>query len=101
MTLAGKGLTCRVPGDDHWSREVLAPLLRIAGYRLVEDTEQYVDLEILLEGEDSSARNSAAGELLVIGADGKSGKRSSPAVNRDDRAALTAAIQAASKRRAR
>ena len=100
-TLAGKSLTCRVPGDDHWSREVLAPLLRSGGYRLVDDRDQFVDLEILLESDDPAARSSAAGELLVIEVNGASDKPSGPAISRDDRAGLTAAIQAVSKRRSR
>ena len=101
ISLAGKSLTCRVPGDDHWSREVLAPLLRSGGYRLIDDRDQYVDLEILLESDDPLARSNAAGELLVIGTKSTSDQQSSPAISREDRAGLTAALQAVSKRRSR
>jgi two-component system chemotaxis sensor kinase CheA len=100
-TAGGSRPTCRLPAGDRWSREVLRPLVENAGYRVAGNAEQHVDLEILLEGEKTMSPDNAAGETLLIGNQEKGRKPSVQTVDRDDRAALTAAVNAAAKRRAR
>ncbi|HVR92000.1 MAG TPA: chemotaxis protein CheW [Novosphingobium sp.] len=99
-TAAGPRPTCRLPAGDSWSREVLRPLVESAGYQVLDDPELHVDLEILLEGERALAPGNAAGETLLIGNKGKGRKPGVAAIDRDDRAALMAAVHAASGRRA-
>lgn len=97
---AGPRPTCRLPTGDSWSREVLRPLVESAGYQVLDDPELQVDLEILLEGEKALPPGNAAGETLLIGNNGKGRKPGVAAIDRDDRAALMAAVHAANRRRA-
>ena len=70
-----------LPGDDPWCREFLRPLVSSAGYRIVEDGEAPVDLEITFDR--------GAKEVLLVGADRNGGQK----VPHDDYQALTAALQ--------
>lgn len=76
--------TCHLPGDDAWTRTFLRPLVESAGYRIVEQSRP-ADLAIRID--------SARSDSVVIGDQGL-------AVARDDVAALKAALQLASQRRA-
>ena len=93
--------TCRLPNGDSWSREVLRPLVESAGYRVVNETEQNADLEILVGDDTGASTGTAAGEILLIGGKGNARKTTVETIDRDDRAALTAALRAASGRSAR
>lgn len=84
---AGTKPSCRLPGDDPWCREFLRPLVRAAGYRIVEDRTARVDLEVTL---DSSAE-----DVLVIA----SNEAEPQPIRRDDHAALEAALRSAQLRR--
>lgn len=98
-SLAGAGHaprpTCRLPGGDVWSREVLRPLVEAAGYRVVDDAEADADIEIQL-GDDCAE---IAGDTLLVGTGGDRGAPVA-AIARDDHAALAAALRAANNRRA-
>ena len=84
--------SCRLPSDDSWSREVLRPLVENAGYRVLFASEGAADLEISFEGDSDGA--------VVL--DGKDTGTAAAAagIDRNDRAALVAALKTARKRRA-
>ena len=87
LDLAGldsKAPTCRLPGDDAWTREFLRPLVESAGYRVVDGPDT-ADLEITREADGSECR--------LVGPSGE-------VVASADAAALRAALQTASLRRA-
>ncbi|GAA4775459.1 chemotaxis protein CheA [Novosphingobium ginsenosidimutans] len=76
--------TCHLPDDDAWTRTFLRPLVESAGYRIVEQSRP-ADLAIRID--------SARSDSVVIGDQGL-------AVARGDVAALKAALQLASQRKA-
>jgi len=82
--LGSSAPTCRLPGDDAWTREFLRPLVESAGYRVV-DGPGAADLEITREADGSECR--------LIGPSGE-------VVASADAAALRAALQTATLRRA-
>ena len=79
--------TCRLPGNDSWSQNVLRPLVESAGYRIVEDGAATVELEIVVEAKKRSRAKPRARETLVI-----------DSAQSDDQAALSAAIDAVRQR---
>ncbi|MEA3263574.1 MAG: chemotaxis protein CheW [Pseudomonadota bacterium] len=83
-SLDSKAPTCRLPGDDAWTREFLRPLVESAGYRVVDGPDT-ADLEITREADGSECR--------LVGPSGE-------VVASADAAALRAALQTASLRRA-
>lgn len=83
-SLGSSAPTCRLPGDDAWTREFLRPLVESAGYRVV-DGPGAADLEITREADGSECR--------LIGPTGE-------VVASADAAALRAALQTAALRRA-
>ena len=83
-SLGGSAPTCRLPGDDAWTREFLRPLVESAGYRVV-DQPGAADLVITREAD--------GGECRLIGPSGE-------VVASADAAALRAALQTATLRRA-
>lgn len=83
-SLDSKAPTCRLPGDDAWTREFLRPLVESAGYRVV-DGPGIADLEITREADGSECR--------LVGPSGE-------VVASADADALRAALQTASLRRA-
>jgi two-component system chemotaxis sensor kinase CheA len=83
---AGSIPTCRLPVDDHWSREVLKPLVEAAGYRVVSDATSRADVEIRFDPEPA-----------VIVVDQTPAR---PGATGLDHAALAAAVRAISKERA-
>lgn len=83
-SLGSSAPTCRLHGDDAWTREFLRPLVESAGYRVV-DGPGAADLEITREADGSECR--------LIGPSGE-------VVASADAAALRAALQTATLRRA-
>lgn len=83
-SLGSSAPTCRLPGDDAWTREFLRPLVESAGYRVV-DGPGAADLEI--------SRDADGSECRLIGPSGE-------VVASADAAALRAALQTTTLRRA-
>ena len=84
--------SCRLPSTDHWSQEVLRPLVEAAGFRVVDGEEVPVDLVISFESD--------AGTTLRL-----EGAKAQPiadlaGIDRNDPDALTSALLAVSKRSA-
>ncbi|MBL8656229.1 MAG: chemotaxis protein CheA [Altererythrobacter sp.] len=93
----GKVPTCRVPADSEWSRTILEPLIRAAGYAIATGAAEEADVAILLEdaspGEAAGAR---ATIRLSSDPDNAGG-----AIYRYDREALVGALKAARQGKAR
>jgi two-component system chemotaxis sensor kinase CheA len=88
--------SCRLPTDDPWCREFLLPLVAEAGYRIVEDRESRVDLEIVLDQPAATGPHPAlADDVLVIASNRKRVKQGSKAIHRDDRDAVADALRSA------
>jgi two-component system chemotaxis sensor kinase CheA len=86
---SGKGLTCRLVGDDGWMRNFLAPIVEAAGYRIVSgDEDADVAFVDLAAGEDQVAAARKAirlrAEIEAIGG--------ADSIYRYDRAALMSAL---------
>ncbi|MXP27731.1 chemotaxis protein CheA [Porphyrobacter algicida] len=58
-------LTCHLPDDDEWSRNILQPLLIEAGYAIEHDRCTQADLAILLSENPASASQSARTTIRV------------------------------------
>jgi two-component system chemotaxis sensor kinase CheA len=88
--------SCRLPTDDRWCREFLLPQVAAAGYRIVEDRDSRVDLEIVLDlPAATSPLPALADDVLVIASNRKRVKQGGKAVHRDDRDALAAVLRSA------
>jgi two-component system chemotaxis sensor kinase CheA len=91
----GRTPSCRIPGDDPWSRQFLAPLVSAAGYQIIDRRDAAVDLEIVLDSDpaDQSAVD-LANQVLVIATDRKRATQASGAIHRDDHDSLARALRA-------
>jgi two-component system chemotaxis sensor kinase CheA len=84
---------CRLPLDDPWCRDVLRPLVESAGYRVTDEGDGPVDLEIVMEEGGVAPEPRGAARVLVIG-DEPRAVRAETALSRNDHAALIAAVRA-------
>ena len=90
-------LTCRLPGDDDWSRTILEPLVIAAGYRIVHDPATPADLAIMFDKETPSGDAARAVIRLSSTPDEPTGEG---IISRYDREALLAALERAKTERA-
>lgn len=89
--------TCRLPSGSEWSRTILEPLLRAAGYAIARDDEADADVAIVLSGEEQAPVGAARATIRLCAdpvgaADG--------AIYRYDRDALLGALRQATQRKA-
>lgn len=93
----GSAPTCRVPVGSEWSRTILEPLVKAAGYAITTDGDTEADVAIVMSeeepGEDLKAR---ATIRLSADPDGEG-----DAIYRYDREALLGALREATRKRAR
>jgi two-component system, chemotaxis family, sensor kinase CheA len=87
---------CRVPQGDEWSRTILEPLLRAAGYAVTDRTDEEADVAIWLADDGSPPAPAKATIRLSPDRDDDSG-----AIYRYDREALLGALRDATRRRAK
>lgn len=92
----GPAPTCRVPVGSEWSRTILEPLVRAAGYTVTTDAGIEADVAILLaEASDTPEPPARATIRLSADPDAQEG-----AIYRYDREALLGALRQATRRRA-
>jgi two-component system chemotaxis sensor kinase CheA len=93
----GPAPTCRVPVGSEWSRTILEPLVRAAGYAVTSDGEVEADVAIVMSEEDPGQDVKARATIrLSADPDSEGG-----AIYRYDREALLGALRQATRRRAR
>ena len=89
---------CLLPaGDDHWTREILRPLVEAAGYRTAfagEIAPDDADFVIAGDADDPSARPSRPGRLLTLRRDLAAHDADPASIYRYDRAGLMSALHA-------
>ena len=92
----GAAPVCRLPEGSEWSRTILEPLVRAAGYAVTSDDETEADVAIVMSdaaaGEDVNARTT-----ILLSADPQA---EGDAIYRYDREALLGALRQATSRRA-
>lgn len=86
------GLVCRVPEDSEWSRTILGPLVKAAGYRIAYDGD--ADLAIVMEANADIPANARATLRLSAEPDNATG---SDIIYRYDREGLLAALERLSR----
>lgn len=92
-------LTCRVPDGSEWSRTILEPLVRAAGYAVTTDADEEADVAILIaDGDDASrSEDTRARSTIHLSADPDA---DGGAIYRYDREALLGALRRATRRKA-
>ena len=88
--------TCRVPEDNEWSRTILEPLVRAAGYAVTTENSLEADVAIVFSEGDADVTGPARAKIRLT-ADPESGGE---AIYRYDREALLGALRQAMRRRA-
>ena len=92
----GPAPVCRLPEGSEWSRTILEPLVRAAGYAVADDDEMEADVAIVMSdaaaGEEIKAR-----ATIRLSVDPQS---EGDAIYRYDREALLGALRQATRRRA-
>lgn len=88
----GRRPTCRLPADDQWSRIMLEPLIRAAGYT-VADSEEPVDIAFAMAGEEAAAPQTAHRVIYLRTMRECEGKMAD-SVYRYDREGVLAALRA-------
>jgi two-component system, chemotaxis family, sensor kinase CheA len=92
----GSAPTCRVPAGSEWSRTILEPLIRAAGYSVTDRTDVETDVAILLaESADAEPAGPARATIRLSAHPDAEG-----AIYRYDREALLGALRAATRRSA-
>ena len=92
----GQAPICRVPAGSEWSRTILEPLVRAAGYTVISDSEVEADVAIVMsDGEPGEEPRARATIRLSADPDGDG-----DAIYRYDREALLGALRQATRRRA-
>lgn len=87
--------TCRIPSDSEWSRTILEPLVRAAGYSVTDHPDVEADVAILFTEEASKAAGPARSTIRLSAQPGSDG-----AIYRYDRESLLGALRDATRRRA-
>ena len=87
--------TCRVPQDNEWSRTILEPLVRAAGYAVTTESSLEADVAIVFAEGDADSIGPARAQIL-LSADPET---SDDAIYRYDREALLGALRQATRRR--
>ena len=91
---------CRLPADDRWSREFLRPLVESVGYRVTDDADCAVDVEVRFErAAEADGPAGQAGELLLLSTSRSRAAAERGAIYRYDRDALLEALEGARLRR--
>ena len=90
-------LTCRVPQDNEWSRTILEPLVRAAGYTVTTEDSLEADVAIVFSESDAGAIGPARAQIRLT-ADPDTG--GGEAIYRYDREALLGALRQATRGRA-
>jgi two-component system, chemotaxis family, sensor kinase CheA len=87
---------CHLPADDAWMQNFIRPLVEAAGYRVVDEAGEQVDLAIMAENE-AGASVSARKTLRLRSRPGEEAGKS-PSIYRYDHAGLLAALQPVARR---
>jgi two-component system, chemotaxis family, sensor kinase CheA len=87
--------TCRLPSGSEWSRTILEPLVRAAGYAVTDRADLEADVAILLAEEHGEAVGPARATIRL-----SAQPDSEDAIYRYDREALLGALRQATTRRA-
>ena len=88
--------TCRVPQDNEWSRTILEPLVRAAGYAVTRGDAEEADVAIVLSDGDAGSIGPARAQIRLTAERETDGD----AIYRYDRVALLGALRNATRRRA-
>jgi two-component system chemotaxis sensor kinase CheA len=93
----GSAPTCRVPVGSEWSRTILEPLVKAAGYAITTDGDTEADVAIVMSEEEPGEGLKARATIrLSADPDGEG-----DAIYRYDREALLGALRKATRKRAR
>lgn len=93
----GSAPTCRVPAGSEWSRTILEPLVKAAGYAITTDGDTEADVAIVMSEEEPGEGLKARATIrLSADPDGEG-----DAIYRYDREALLGALRKATRKRAR
>ena len=93
----GSAPTCRVPVGSEWSRTILEPLVKAAGYAITTDGDTETDVAIVMSEEEPGEGLKARATIrLTADPDGEG-----DAIYRYDREALLGALRKATRKRAR
>ena len=93
---SGPAPVCRLPEGSEWSRTILEPLVRAAGYAVTSDGEVEADVAIVL-AEDEPNEQANARATIRLSADPQG---EGDAIYRYDREGLLGALRQATRRRA-
>lgn len=97
----GGAPVCRVPDDSEWSRKILEPLVRAAGYTVTSDPALEAEVAIVMSGSSDPAPGANAHSTIRLCADPDDAGDAGDAIYRYDREALLGALRKATRRRAR
>lgn len=87
--------TCRLPQDSEWSRTILEPLIRTAGYAVTTDESIEADVAIVLTGDSETAPGIAPGVARATIRLSTDPHADGGAIYRYDREALLGALRQA------
>jgi two-component system, chemotaxis family, sensor kinase CheA len=87
---------CHLPPDDVWMQNFIRPLVEAAGYRVVDEAGEQVDLAIMAESE--AGASVSARQTLRLRSRPDDGGGESLSIYRYDHAGLLAALQPAARR---
>ena len=85
--------TCRVPRDSEWSRTILEPLVRAAGYAVTTEASVEADVAIVLSESDADSAGPARAQIRLTSDPHLAGE----AIYRYDREALLGALRQATR----
>jgi len=83
-------LVCRIPSDDPWMQNMLRQIVEAAGYRVVGDGEEPVDLVIAPQGSEIP---DDAKQTIWLRSDAESSGKKDDSIYRYDRAGLLLALK--------
>lgn len=92
----GPAPTCRLPQDSEWSRTILEPLVRAAGYALAGADDAEADVAIVLAEGEATGTGPARATIRLSAHP----QTADDAIYRYDREALLGALRQATRRRA-
>lgn len=96
MSRGGAAPICRVPEGSEWSRTILEPLVRAAGYTVTSDSGVDADVAIVM-GDGEAGEEIGARATIRLSADPEG---DGDAIYRYDREALLGALRQATRGRA-
>lgn len=87
-------LVCRLPAADGWSRAMLEPLVKSAGYQIAAADDEKADVTIIMEDDDQPVRRDGSAIIRLHG-DAEAPVSTSERIYRYDRDALLGALRTA------